>query len=230
MEDDDVDTGHGRPSLEEERTKPMQQELAFVGLGGNIGDVERTLTAAVHALAALPGARLSDVSRLYATVPVGVTEQAEFRNAAVALSVPAGPDPETGALALLLALKSIEKAFGRQARQRWGPRELDLDLLVFGDHRVRLERPTAARSQDPVRAGVQWLEVPHRATAQRLFVLAPLTDLAPDLVPPGWPETVAEACRRRVMVEGSTAVRATGAWSAADGCWLPLANDERPTA
>ncbi|MDQ3492565.1 MAG: 2-amino-4-hydroxy-6-hydroxymethyldihydropteridine diphosphokinase [Chloroflexota bacterium] len=200
----------------------MRQERAFVGLGGNVGDAEATLTAAVHALATLAGARLGGVSRLYATSPVGVTDQAEFRNAVVALEVPAGPDAETGALALLLALKGIEGAFGRQARERWGPRELDLDLLLFGDHPVRLERPAEARSGDPARAqDVQWLEVPHSSASERLFVLAPLADLAPDLVPPGWSETVAAACHRRRVVEGA-AVRPLGAWSPVARQWLPL--------
>lgn len=199
----------------------MQQELAFVGLGGNVGDAQGTLTAAVHALAALPGARLRGVSRLYATAPVGVTDQPEFRNAVVALEVPAGPNAETGALALLIALKSIERACGRQARERWGPRELDLDLLLFGDHRLRVERPQAVRSHDPARGGVQWLEVPHASAGDRLFVLAPLAELVPHLVPPGWTSSVAAAHRRQTKVEGSAAVRPLGVWSESEGRWLP---------
>ena len=70
---------------------------AYIGLGANVGDAAGTLAAAIHALAALPGVRLRGVSRLYATAPVGVTDQPEFRNAVVALDVPAGPDPATGA-------------------------------------------------------------------------------------------------------------------------------------
>ena len=106
-----------------------------------MGDPAGTLAAAVRALAGLPGLRLRGVSRLYATDPVGVLDQPEFRNAVVVLDVPAGPDPDTGASALLIALKELERAFGRQARERWGPREADLDLLVFGRHRVEMERP-----------------------------------------------------------------------------------------
>lgn len=200
----------------------MRHVRAYVGLGGNVGDAERTLTAAVHALGALHDVRLRGVSRLYATAPVGVTDQTEFRNAVVALDVPAGPDPERGALALLLALKGLERAFGRQARQRWGPRELDLDLLLFGERRLRVQRPVAVRDQDPARSGdVRWLEVPHPSAAERLFVLAPLADLAPDLLPPGWTETVAVACRRRADIEGHAAVRPLGTWSATDDRWLP---------
>jgi 2-amino-4-hydroxy-6-hydroxymethyldihydropteridine diphosphokinase len=172
----------------------------------------------VHALAALPGVRLRSVSRLYATRPVGVTDQPEFRNAVVALDVPSGPDPATGAVALLVALKHLERAFGRRERQRWGPRELDLDLLLFGRHRVAVERPTEARSDDPAKPTD--LVVPHRFAGERLFVLAPLADLAPRLVPPGWSETVATARARRERAEGPDAVRPVARWSG-DG-WTRL--------
>jgi 2-amino-4-hydroxy-6-hydroxymethyldihydropteridine diphosphokinase len=195
---------------------------AYIGLGANVGDPERTLAEAVHALAALPGARLRGVSRLYATEPVGLIDQPEFRNAVAALDVPAGPDPDTGALDLLTALKELERAFGRRPRRRWGPRELDLDLLVFGRSRVALERPSAARSMDadtdPIKAA-QLLQVPHPAAAERLFVLAPLADLAAGLVPPGWHEAVETARRRRALIEGPDAVRPIGAWNDAAGRW-----------
>src|SRR5262249_29115288 len=103
---------------------------AYIGLGANLGDARATLTAAVAALGALPGARLRGVSRLYRTTPVGVTDQPDFLNAAVALDVPAGRDSATGAIALLVELKRLERESGRQPRGRWGPRELDLDLLL----------------------------------------------------------------------------------------------------
>jgi 2-amino-4-hydroxy-6-hydroxymethyldihydropteridine diphosphokinase len=198
---------------------------AYVGLGANVGDAEATLTEAVHALAASPGTRLRAISRLYATDPVGGIEQAEFRNAVVALDVPAGPDAETGALAFLLALKGLERTFGRRRRQRWGPRELDLDLLVFGRARLTIERPAAARSidaaADPARAS-RLLEVPHSAAAVRLFVLAPLADLAPRLAPPGWGSTVETARRRQAAIEGPHAVRAIGRWDPVARRWQPL--------
>ena len=137
---------------------------------------EATLGAAVDALDELPGFRLRSVSRLYATEPVGFTDQAEFRNAVAALDVPAGADPATGALRVLEALKGLERQFGRRPRRRWGPRELDLDLLVFGRARIAVERTDASRSvdarADPSKAP-RLLEVPHPAVANRLFVLAP---------------------------------------------------------
>jgi 2-amino-4-hydroxy-6-hydroxymethyldihydropteridine diphosphokinase len=193
---------------------------AYIGLGANVGDATGTLAAAVHALAALPGARLRGVSRLYATEPVGLLDQPEFRNAVVALEVPRGPDPATGASAVLVALKGLERAFGRQQRVRWGPREVDLDLLVFGRHRVDVERPPDGQSANPAKAALP-LVVPHREAANRLFVLAPLGDLAPGLVPPGWSETVATAAARRRLEEGPDAVRPIATWDGEK--WAPIA-------
>jgi 2-amino-4-hydroxy-6-hydroxymethyldihydropteridine diphosphokinase len=189
-----------------------------VGLGANVGDAGATLAAAVRALASLPDAALVGVSRLYATEPVGVVDQPVFRNAAAALDVPGGADPATGASALLVALKDIERAFGRQPRERWGPREVDLDLLLFGDARISVERPETGRSDDRAKAGLP-LVVPHAEARNRLFVLAPLSDVAPDLVPPGWDESVAEAARRRLADEGPDAVRAVADWDGQD--WRP---------
>jgi 2-amino-4-hydroxy-6-hydroxymethyldihydropteridine diphosphokinase len=152
-----------------------------------------------------------------------VTDQPEFRNAVVALDVPAGPDPATGATDLLARLKELERAFGRRRRGRWGPRELDLDLLVFGRAKLAIDRPPEARSieaeNDPAKAA-RLLEVPHRDAGERLFVLAPLADLAPRLVPPGWHETVETRRRAREAIEGADAVRAVGTWDAARGRWM----------
>ncbi len=200
-----------------------RQARAYVGLGANVGDAETTLRAAVQALAALPGVRLAGVSRLYATAPVGVVDQPEFRNAVVAVDGPVGPDAATGATALLVALKNLERAFGRKQRERWGPRELDLDLLIFGRARLSIARPAAGQSVDaPIDPGksATLLEVPHPLAHERLFVLAPLADLALGLVPPGWHETVETARDRARAVEGPTAVRPIGEWSAAAKDWI----------
>ena len=198
---------------------------AYIGLGANLGDAETTLTDAVASLAALRGARVRGVSRLYATEPVGVTDQPEFRNAVVALDVLAGVEPTSGALQLLADLKEIERSFGRRQGRRWGPRELDLDLLVFGRARLAVDRPAAARSNDveadPAKAS-NLLEVPHPAAGTRLFVLAPLADLAPGLVPPGWRSTVETARRRQAAIERASAVRALGSWDPAGRRWRPL--------
>jgi 2-amino-4-hydroxy-6-hydroxymethyldihydropteridine diphosphokinase len=172
---------------------------AYIGLGANVGDPRANLRKAQRALAALPGVRLRGTSPLYRTRPVGVTDQPDFLNAVAALDVPAGPDPKTGALALLAALKGLEHALGRKDRQRWGPREIDLDLLIFGRHRISVERPDR-----------RWLEVPHPEARQRLFVLAPLADLAPGLRPPGWGESVETARRRISAAEREDAIQVLG--------------------
>jgi 2-amino-4-hydroxy-6-hydroxymethyldihydropteridine diphosphokinase len=198
---------------------------AYVGLGANLGASETTLSRAIVALAACDGVRLRGVSRLYATDPVGVTDQPEFRNAAVALEVLSGPDVEAGALALLGELKRLERAFGRRPRRRWGPRELDLDLLVLGRAHLAIARTPEARSldteADPAKA-VKLLEVPHPRAAARLFVLAPLADLAPGLVPPGWGRSVETARRQQIALEGPDTVRPVASWDASTGRWLPL--------
>ncbi len=197
---------------------------AYIGMGANVGDSATTLASAVGALADLPGSRLRGVSRLYATRPVGVTDQADFHNAVVALEVRADQDPAAGAIALLGQLKGLERSFGRLERQRWGPRELDLDLLLFGRARLSVERPPEARSldADPTPAATPMLlVVPHPSAAERLFVLAPLADLAPGLVPPGWGQSVERARRRQADVESRDAVRVVGSWDPRSGRWKP---------
>jgi 2-amino-4-hydroxy-6-hydroxymethyldihydropteridine diphosphokinase len=190
---------------------------AYIGLGANVGDADGTLAAAVAALATLPGCRLRGVSRLWATAPVGVEDQPEFRNAVAALDVATAAEPATGALALLMALKGLERAFGRRPGRRWGPRELDLDILVYGRHQLAVERPAAG-----------WLVVPHPEARERLFVLAPLADLVPGLVPPGWSETVERARARRQRIEGPEAVRPIASWDAVGRRWRPEPRARRP--
>jgi len=194
---------------------------AYVGLGANLGDPAAAIAAALAALAALPETRVRGISRLYDTMPVGFVDQPRFRNAVTALDVPAGRDAETGALALLVALKRIEGALGRRGGPRWGPRAVDLDLLVFGRARVAVARPPEGVSLDPGHAA-RLLEVPHREARDRLFVLAPLADLAPGLVPPGWGESVESARRRRAAIEGAAAARPVAAWDAGRRVWRPL--------
>lgn len=202
----------------------------YIGLGANVGDAEATLAEAVRSLAELPEARLRGVSRLYETEPVGVLDQPMFRNAAVALDVSGGPESSVAALRLLARLKDLERSAGRRARRRSGPRELDLDLLVFGRAKLAVERSPEARSLDATTdpaAATRWLVVPHPSARERLFVLAPLADLAPDLVPPGWPETVETARLRQLALEGPDAVRVVGEWNAAASTWRPTGRQPR---
>ena len=136
---------------------------AYVGLGANLGDRERTLHAAVDALAAADGVEVAAVSTLRETEPVGVGEQPRFLNGAVALDTSL---PARGLLDLLLA---VEQRFGRvRVSGEHGPRTLDLDLLLYGDEQI--DEPG--------------LNVPHPQLHERRFVLEPLAELAPGLVVP----------------------------------------------
>ena len=131
---------------------------AYVGLGANLGDREATIGAA---LAELPG--LVAVSELRETDPVGVVDQPAFLNGAAAL------ETELSARELLDALLAIERELGRERRERWGPRTLDLDLLLYGEERI--DEPG--------------LTVPHPRLHERRFALEPLADLDQELVVPG---------------------------------------------
>jgi len=145
-------------------------QTAYVGLGANLGNREAALRGALAALADAPGVRVLRVSPLYETDPVGVTDQPPFLNQVAELETDLAPDD---LLALLLA---IERRFGRRRRIRWGPRTLDLDLLLYGDAQIATER----------------LHVPHPRMTERAFVLVPLADIAPDLVIPGTGRCVRE--------------------------------------
>lgn len=140
---------------------------AWIGLGGNLGDVPATLRRALDALSALPGTRLVAASRFYRTPAWGVTDQPPFVNAAVGIDTVLAP------AALLAALLDIERAAGRDRTapdaRRWGPRALDLDLLLYGDRFVDLPG----------------LHVPHPHLHERAFVLVPLAGIAADVVVPG---------------------------------------------
>lgn len=201
----------------------MSVVRAYLALGANLGDSPATLAWAIERLGELPRVRLRGVSRLYRTRPVGVDDQPDFHNAVVAADVRLEDRATAEAMGLLTQLKSLERAAGRRPGRRWGPRILDIDLLVFGRHAIHVPRTAAARSGDPSRTGDQWLDVPHVEAARRMFVLAPLGDLAPGLVPPGWGVSVATALRRRSAIEGPDALRPVAVWDAARHDWSMLA-------
>jgi 2-amino-4-hydroxy-6-hydroxymethyldihydropteridine diphosphokinase len=138
--------------------------IAFVGLGGNLGDAAATLRAAVDALAGLPETRLLQASSLYRTPAWGLEQQADFINSVAMLETRL--DPRT----LLEALLAVERDFGRQraAASRWGPRTLDLDLLLYGESVIA----------EP------GLHVPHPHLHERAFALVPLLEIAPDILIP----------------------------------------------
>lgn len=138
---------------------------AFVGLGGNVGDVANTLMEAIWAIEALPQTSVRSQSDLYRSPPWGRTDQDPFINAVVELQTRLAPT------VLLDCLIEIEEKFGRvrSVDERWGPRTLDLDLLLFGEQII----------QSP------GLCIPHPHLHERGFVLVPLAQIAPNLDVPG---------------------------------------------
>ncbi|MDH5834028.1 2-amino-4-hydroxy-6-hydroxymethyldihydropteridine diphosphokinase [Luteimonas kalidii] len=145
----------------------MNRVQACVGLGGNVGEVARTLAAALDALARLPGTSLLRASRLYRTPAWGRRDQPDFLNAAAVL------DTGLAARDLLDALLATERGFGRERLDgegdRWGPRTLDLDLLLYGE--AVIDAPG--------------LRVPHPHLHERAFALVPLAEIAPTAMIPG---------------------------------------------
>jgi len=135
--------------------------IAWVGLGGNLGDVRATLAEALRRLDQGP-VRLQAVSSLWRTRPQGPADQPDYHNAAVRLAAALGPHD------LLALLKEVERELGRVERPRWRERELDLDLLL-------------AEEDGPVLAASGRLLLPHPGLEERAFVLAPLLEVDPAL-------------------------------------------------
>lgn len=132
---------------------------AYLGLGGNIGEPERAMAAALHALDAAAEIRVISVSSLYRTPPWGKLDQPDFLNAAAQVRT------ALSARALLRACLVIERSLKRERAERWGPRPIDIDILVYGTGAIREEG----------------LEIPHPRMLERAFVLVPLAEIAPDL-------------------------------------------------
>jgi 2-amino-4-hydroxy-6-hydroxymethyldihydropteridine diphosphokinase len=141
---------------------------AYIGLGSNLGDREAMIRLALDDIARLPGTTLLKASSLYDTEPVGEVEQPNFLNAVAVI------DTELTARQLLWNLLLVEKRLGRVRTQKWGPRTMDLDLLLYGN--LIVEEPD--------------LRVPHPELTRRSFVLVPLVELEPMLVHPETGETL----------------------------------------
>jgi 2-amino-4-hydroxy-6-hydroxymethyldihydropteridine diphosphokinase len=139
-------------------------ERAYVGLGANLGDREATIRRALELLDARPGIDVAAVSHLRETEPWGYLDQPRFLNGAAALDTTLDP------ARLLAALLEVERELGRRRDgERYGPRPIDLDLLLYGD--LEVDEPG--------------LTVPHPRLHERAFALEPLLDLEPGLVVPG---------------------------------------------
>jgi 2-amino-4-hydroxy-6-hydroxymethyldihydropteridine diphosphokinase len=134
----------------------------FLSLGSNLGDRAATLEAALRELEASGEVRVLRRSSLYATAPVGVLDQPTFYNLAVEAETALAPE------ALLARCQAVERRLGRVRGERWGPRTVDVDILLYGGETVRSEH----------------LTVPHPELLKRRFVLEPLLEIAPDATLP----------------------------------------------
>ncbi|WP_123043823.1 2-amino-4-hydroxy-6-hydroxymethyldihydropteridine diphosphokinase [Cohnella candidum] len=132
-------------------------KLAYVALGANLGDREASLSEALRRMAAVPGVRVLGISGVYETDPVGYADQPAFLNMAAAVETELAPAE------LLRTLLAIEKDMGRVRDIRWGPRTIDLDLLLYEGARMESEE----------------LTLPHPRMGERAFVLVPLKDVWP---------------------------------------------------
>jgi len=136
---------------------------AYVGIGSNLNGPEKQVERAIDALSKIPGSEMDVRSSMYQSAPFGPVDQPDFVNAVVRLVT------KLDAPSLFQQLRQIENTQGRIRGEHWGPRVIDLDLLVFGDVTIDLDD----------------LNVPHPGIAERNFVLLPLQEIAHDLVIPG---------------------------------------------
>ncbi len=161
--------------------------VAALGLGGNVGDVAAAFVEALARLAATPGVSLAALSSVYRTPPWGKLDQPDFLNmsALVETTLPAR--------ALLKLCLDVERGLGRERRERWGPRLIDIDILAYGE--ATIDEPD--------------LKVPHPRLAERAFALAPLAEIAPRLMVGG--RTVADWLTRvergGVEIDAATSAR-----------------------
>lgn len=136
---------------------------AYIAIGSNQGDRELSLLRAVAEIGKIAHSKVTGLSPFYETTPVGMSDQPNFYNAVLRLSTTLSPHD------LLKALQNIEdNVFKRKRTVKWGPRNIDLDILLYGDQIVNTAE----------------LTVPHPQMSKRRFVLQPLCDLSPDLINP----------------------------------------------
>ena len=140
--------------------------VVYLGLGSNIGNREQHLARACGLLHQHPAIAVQAVSSLYETAPVGFTAQDAFLNATTRVQTTLRPE------SLLAITQAVESRLGREPAIRWGPRVIDVDILLY----------------DALQVCKPFLDIPHKALSERLFVLVPLSELEPDLhLPSGEP-------------------------------------------
>lgn len=159
-------------------TSGPDKRRAALSLGGNVGDVAQAMANALDALDASPGVRVTAKSSLWRTPPWGRTDQPDFLNMAALVETSLAPQD------LLALCQRIEHAGGRERHERWGPRTIDIDIIVYDDI-VSVENG---------------LTLPHPRAHERAFVLVPLAEIAADwILPQGRVADLAQACDRAGM-------------------------------
>ncbi len=143
-------------------------EIVYLGLGSNVGNRLENLTHAITQIEKIPQTTITKKSNIYETEPVGVETQENFFNTTIEIKT------ELSVEQLYQHLKTIEKNLGRKHRERWGPREIDIDILLFGNHTIETELIT----------------VPHKELHKRQFVLTPLQEIAKDCIHPIFQKTI----------------------------------------
>ena len=163
----------------------MSKVLTYLSLGTNLGDRWANLRNALRMLSEAQGVQVRRCSQVYETEPWGVTEQPKFLNCVVEAAVSLGPEP------LLVLCKEVEREIGRLPGPRWGPRLIDLDILLYGTQAIELPN----------------LEIPHPRLHLRAFALVPLAELNPQVLHPVLRQSVEDLAH---TVEGRNGVKAAG--------------------
>lgn len=159
-------------------------KTAYIALGSNLGRKRDNIARAIQLIAALPGVKINKSSSLYETEPWGKTDQEKFLNQVIAVETSLQPAE------LLRELQNIEIKMGRQRKEKWGPRIIDLDILLYGNEVM----------DDP------HLTIPHPHLRQRLFVLVPLAEIGADLQFPEDGATVEEVLSSVLVREGNRGI------------------------
>ena len=150
----------------------VNKNISYIAIGSNKGDRFNYLSGAIQEISRDKNNVIERVSSIYETLPFGYKDQGNFYNAAIKINT------DYRLLELLDVLKSIEKKIGREDSPKWGPREIDLDILFYNDLIFSDDRIT----------------VPHKEVSKRDFVLIPLCEIAPDLIHPALNQRICDIC------------------------------------